>query len=74
MPKFYLACGLQDILLSSTKSFRDLLLKDGISVTYDEEDRGHDWDFWDSQIKKVVDWLPLDNKDSGLSSGNVVKD
>ena len=74
MPKFYLACGLQDVLLPSTRSFRDLLIKDNVSVTYDEENRGHDWDFWDSQIKKVIDWLPLDDKDSGLSSGNVVKD
>ena len=31
----------------------------GFDVTWPEELRGHDWDFWDSQTKKVVDWLPL---------------
>lgn len=71
MPRFYLACGTKDALIASTKSFRDLLEKDGVSVTYDEEEYGHDWDFWDSQIKKVIDWLPLDEKESGLASGNV---
>lgn len=71
MPKFYLACGTQDALSTSTQSFRDVLQKDGVSVTYDEENHGHDWEFWDNQIKKVIDWLPLNEKESGLGSGNV---
>ena len=71
MPRFYLACGTQDHLIEATRAFRDRLVKDGVSVTYDQEDRGHDWDFWDSQILKVLDWLPLDGTDSGLGSGNV---
>ena len=33
--------------------------ENGIDVTWDEEDAGHEWCFWDSQIKKVLDWLPL---------------
>ncbi len=73
MPEFYLACGTKDGLLGQTRSFRDLLSSEGVAVTYDEEDRGHDWDFWDSQIKKVIDWLPLDEKSGGLGSGNVGK-
>jgi len=32
-----------------------------------------DWDFWDSQIKKVLDWLPLEPDAQGLGSGNVGK-
>ena len=71
MPAFYLACGTQDGLLDHTRAFRDMLIADGVSVTYDEEERGHDWDFWDSQIKKALDWLPLDEDVSGLGSGNV---
>jgi len=71
MPEFYLACGTRDGLLSDTRDFRDLLVRQGVKVTYDEEPRGHDWDFWDSQIKKVLDWLPLDEDVSGLGSGNV---
>ena len=60
VPKFYLACGTQDDLMPSNLEFRDFLQEKGIEVLWDEEDCGHDWDFWDSQIRKVLDWLPLE--------------
>ena len=60
IPKFYLACGRQDDLMDINVQFRDFLRANGISVTWDEDNYGHDWDFWDSQIKKVLDWLPLE--------------
>ncbi len=59
VPRFYISCGRQDDLLKVNEAFRDFLLSKGIDVTWDEEDYGHEWDFWDSQIKKVLDWLPL---------------
>ena len=55
-----MACGTKDDLMQANVSFRDFLRKKGIEVTWDEENYGHDWDFWDSQIKKVLDWLPLE--------------
>ncbi|MCR5590481.1 MAG: acetylesterase [Lachnospiraceae bacterium] len=59
VPKFYMACGTQDEFMKINTEFRDFLLDMGIDVTWDEEDYGHEWPFWDSQIKKVLDWLPL---------------
>ncbi|MCR4999758.1 MAG: acetylesterase [Lachnospiraceae bacterium] len=59
VPKYYMACGTQDDLMPANIVFRDMLIEKGMDVTWDEEDYGHDWDFWDSQIKKVLDWLPL---------------
>ena len=59
VPKFYIACGRQDDLMKANEDFRDFLRANGADVTWDEDDHGHDWDFWDSQIKKVLDWLPL---------------
>ena len=59
VPKFYMSCGTKDDLLQANVEFRDFLQMKGIAVTWDEENYGHDWDFWDSQIKKVLDWLPL---------------
>ena len=59
-PQFYMACGTKDDLMQINVSFRDYLREKGIEVTWDEENYGHDWDFWDSQIKKVLDWLPLE--------------
>ncbi len=60
IPKFYMTCGTKDDLMPSNVAFRDYLKKKGIDVIWDEEDQGHDWDFWNGQIKKVLDWLPLD--------------
>ena len=59
IPRFYMACGRQDDLLKVNMDFRDFLKENGADVTWDEEDAGHDWDFWDSQIRKVLEWLPL---------------
>ena len=73
-PTFYLSCGTKDPLISTNITFRDRLRKDGFEVTWDDEPRGHDWDFWDSQIRKVIDWLPLGRSKSGMNSGNVSKD
>ncbi len=73
-PKFYMSCGTEDSLFAVNAKFRDLLLADGFDVTWDEEPRGHDWDFWDSQIKKTIDWLPLGAESATLGSGNIAKD
>ena len=59
IPGIYMSCGCNDDLLSVNEDFRDYLKEKGINVTWDEEDAGHEWYFWDSQIKKVLDWLPL---------------
>ena len=71
-PKFYLACGRKDDLMKSSEDFRDFLKGKGLDVTWDEDpNAAHEWDFWDAQIKKVLDWLPLGGENAGLSSGNV---
>lgn len=59
MPKFYLACGRQDDLYPANTSLRDYMKEKGADVTWYEEDANHEWDFWDSQIKKVIEWLPM---------------
>ena len=59
VPKFYMACGRKDDLMRSNEEFRDYLMANGLDVTWDEDDSDHEWDFWDRQIKKVLDWLPL---------------
>ena len=59
VPNFYMACGTQDDLFEINTDFRDFLRENGADVEWDEEDEGHNWSFCDSQIKKVLDWLPL---------------
>lgn len=31
----------------------------GLDITYLEESGAHGWDFWDPQLRRVLDWLPL---------------
>lgn len=60
-PDVYIACGTEDFLLAHSRNFRDLLTENGFQVTYEEGPGDHEWDFWDSYIKKAVEWLPLDD-------------
>lgn len=62
VPKFYMACGTEDDLFEANVAFRDFMQERGIAVTWDEGEFGHEWDFWDQQIKKVLDWLPLEEE------------
>ncbi len=71
MPRVYLACGTDDEFISSTRALRDQLVADGVALTYDEQPGGHEWDFWDAQIKKIIDWLPLDEASQGFGSGAI---
>jgi Predicted esterase len=58
-PKIYLGCGTEDEALNCNRSFRDYLVKRGFEVTYEESPGNHEWDYWDGNIKKILDWLPL---------------
>ena len=71
LPNIYIACGTEDELLPHSRNFRDLLIKNGFPVTYEEGPGGHEWDFWDTYIKKALDWLPLDDLSKGINSGNI---
>lgn len=70
-PKLYLACGTEDTLIDVNREFRDLLIENDVDLTYVEGPGKHDWDFWDIYIKKVLDWLPLDEASEGVNAGNV---
>jgi len=71
IPKIYMACGTDDFLINENRDYRDFLLDNGVSVTYEEGPGAHEWIFWDTYIKKVLDWLPLEEAQMGISSGNV---
>lgn len=71
VPKLFLACGKQDMLYKDNLKFVDILKEKGLGLTFYEEDGGHEWDFWDRNIKRVIDWLPLDADKNGINSGNV---
>lgn len=71
LPEIYLACGSEDELMKGNKAFRDYLKKLGYNVKWEEGPGGHDWDFWDTYINNVLAWLPLDDAEPAVGSGNV---
>ena len=71
LPRIYMACGTEDSLLPSNRTFRDCLLENGFDLTYEEFPGDHNWDFWDMTIQRVLDWLPLEDDVQGINSGNV---
>ncbi len=57
--KLYQCCGTEDPLYEENVRFRDLARKLSIDLTYRESSAGHEWAYWDKQIQKILDWLPL---------------
>lgn len=71
IPEIYMSCGTKDSLYSYNVTYRDLFRNDGAKVTWDEGPYAHEWDFWDQQIERFLNWLPSEETAAGVSSGNV---
>lgn len=71
LPKIYMACGDKDSLLPSNQEMHRFLLQQGADAVLEVGSGGHEWDFWDTYIKKVLDWLPTEKNGLGVNSGNV---
>lgn len=71
IPQIYMACGDKDMLLPGNQDFADFLKKENVPVKFEIGPGDHEWNFWDTYIKKAIDWLPTENKVAGISSGNI---
>lgn len=71
IPRLYMACGTEDFLIQSNRNYRDFLRRQGADLRYEEGPGIHDFDFWGEYLQHVLDWLPLEEKAAGISSGNV---
>ena len=58
-PQLFQACGTEDFLYEDNVKFRDYASVLDVSLTYEEGPGGHEWEYWDTNIKRVLDWLPL---------------
>lgn len=59
-PPLYLACGSEDeVCLPMNRRLRDALQALGWPLCWREGPGGHEWDFWDDQIRRALDWLPI---------------
>lgn len=70
-PRIYMACGDKDSLLPDNRDMADYLKACGADVTFEIGPGAHEWDFWDTYIRRAIDWLPTEKNGLGINSGNV---
>lgn len=70
-PRIYMAVGDKDMLTEKNREFAEYFRDLGADVTFEVGSGGHEWDFWNRYIKHVIDWLPLENVNAGISSGHL---
>lgn len=58
-PKIYMACGTEDFLFEQNERFFQRFGQ-ALSIEYHTEPGAHTWDFWDRNIERVINWLPLE--------------
>lgn len=56
-PELWLSCGAQDDLLEENIALVDGLRQAGIPAYFDQPPGAHNWDFWDREIQRIIDWL-----------------
>ncbi len=54
LPRLYIACGRQEDVYPLSGLFYAACQSLGIAADYYEEDAGHDWSFWDKQVKRFL--------------------
>ena len=61
LPKMYVSCGTADELTYPAHlAFCKHLKEKGVEFTeFEQEGMAHEWDFWDSEGRKLIDWLPV---------------
>ena len=60
-------CVNKDFLHQMNLKARDRMRALGADLTYTEGPGGHDWNFWDQHIQKILDWL-LEGREIGKST------
>lgn len=73
-PAIYMACGKDDFLLENNEDFAKVLTEQNVPHVFEIGEGSHEWDFWDTYIKKALEWLPLEEAQAGRSSGKVNMD
>ena len=58
LPKLYMACGTKDFIFPCNESFYKKATELGVEIQYEKYPGVHNWDFWDTHIRDVINWLP----------------
>lgn len=53
----FMSVGKDDGLLKANRDYKNFLEEHGASLTYYEDEGAHEWDFWNRNIKRGIEWL-----------------
>jgi S-formylglutathione hydrolase FrmB len=64
LPKLFIACARQEDIYPLSSLFYGACVALGVQAEYHEEDGGHDWFFWDGQIRRFLEQVlgPIEGK------------
>jgi putative tributyrin esterase len=58
-PKLFQCCGTEDWLYDMNVAFRDHVRGLGLDLAFEEGPGEHEWGYWDANIQRVLEWLPI---------------
>lgn len=58
LPRFFVSCGQQDFTYAGNVSLHERF-GSRVDMTWHGEPGDHTWDYWDRNIRRAIDWLPL---------------
>lgn len=58
LPRLLLRCGTEDHLVAQNRRFVQACRARGVELDSDFGPGAHEWGYWDTQIRTVLDWLP----------------
>jgi putative tributyrin esterase len=59
LPALYVGCGTEDPLIDDNRAFISAAGAADVPLAVDLRPGEHEWGFWDEEIQRVLDWLPL---------------
>jgi S-formylglutathione hydrolase FrmB len=60
LPALYVACGLEDELVTQNRRFIAAAEVSGVPLTTRLTPGSHEWGYWDAEIQRVLSWQPLE--------------
>lgn len=64
--KLYIGCGTEDFLYEENCRYHQFLETIGFDHVFSTKPGIHNWDFWDNEIRKVMEWLPINMEEKRL--------
>ncbi len=58
-PKLFQCCGKEDFLYQDNLKFKAHLNSLHFDLTYEEGPGNHEWGYWDTNIQRILQWLPI---------------